>query len=636
MTVLQQKNQESGSCLGHKCGCLSSPELVLQSSRISGELQVFSLCWNAEEGFNSSHSDGINELARESEGKEGKSQAFFFPVFLFRLPLRVVFVGAFLQQPDSQCWFYESTGTADPVMLATHYSELSTDSKKRKQSFTNLLGGSWGLDGLVQEQRPLAITQDKITAAAQDDISLQLSEAEGLRLLGQIRVLNVFPKIGTSGIDIIDGDPLRRDRKDNSKERHGGYFENIEWCKKGNIMLQKNSLQNINWPLKRLCTRFPCSTVAGSIFPVPYWFVTGRISQDDHLNRATAGSGTEFGGLLRAAGAAAAAAAGAFGECPGLMLPFRLLAAVVRIGYRFCLRLSSPQVPRVFSDLSSPPPPQDHGLWLQKSFPSEGIWLITEPQTNQVGPWESFEMSGFDNLNSGFYQTSYSIDEQSQQSYDYGGSGGPYSKQYAGCEYSQQGRFVPPDMMQPQQTYTGQIYQPTQAYPPPTPQTFYGDSFEEEPPLLEELGINFDHIWQKTLTVLHPLRASDGSIMNETDLAGPVVFCLAFGATLLLAGKIQFGYVYGISAIGCLGMFCLLNLMSMTVQLYHLEAFGLVADMISKYIGSCGEWNAGMFKWREALKAVEPPKNAKCWPFSQGGSPSANNAEAGKQLEGTN
>lgn len=52
--------------------------------------------------------------------------------------------------------------------------------------------------------------------------------------------------------------------------------------------------------------------------------------------------------------------------------------------------------------------------------------------------------------------------------------------------------------------------------------------------LLLELGINFDHIWQKTLTVLHPLKAADGSIMNETDLAGPMVFCLAFGATLLL------------------------------------------------------------------------------------------------------
>lgn len=56
---------------------------------------------------------------------------------------------------------------------------------------------------------------------------------------------------------------------------------------------------------------------------------------------------------------------------------------------------------------------------------------------------------------------------------------------YRQYDYSQQGRFVPPDMMQPQQTYTGQIYQPTQAYPPATPQPFYGDSFEEEPPLLE-------------------------------------------------------------------------------------------------------------------------------------------------------
>lgn len=52
-----------------------------------------------------------------------------------------------------------------------------------------------------------------------------------------------------------------------------------------------------------------------------------------------------------------------------------------------------------------------------------------------------------------------------------------------------------------------------------------------------ELGINFDHIWQKTLTVLHPLKAADGSIMNETDLAGPIIFCLAFGATLLLVNS---------------------------------------------------------------------------------------------------
>ncbi len=55
-----------------------------------------------------------------------------------------------------------------------------------------------------------------------------------------------------------------------------------------------------------------------------------------------------------------------------------------------------------------------------------------------------------------------------------------------------------------------------------------------------ELGINFDHIWQKTLTVLHPLKAADGSIMNETDLAGPMVFCLAFGATLIFVRHVSF------------------------------------------------------------------------------------------------
>lgn len=54
--------------------------------------------------------------------------------------------------------------------------------------------------------------------------------------------------------------------------------------------------------------------------------------------------------------------------------------------------------------------------------------------------------------------------------------------------------------------------------------------------LIAELGINFEHIWQKTLTVLNPMKPADGSIMNETDLTGPMVFCLALGATLLLVG----------------------------------------------------------------------------------------------------
>ncbi|XP_039769605.1 protein YIPF7 [Ornithorhynchus anatinus] len=99
--------------------------------------------------------------------------------------------------------------------------------------------------------------------------------------------------------------------------------------------------------------------------------------------------------------------------------------------------------------------------------------------------------------------------------------------------------------------------------------------WDEEPPLLEELGINFQHIWQKTLTVLNPLRPADPGIMAETDLAGPAVFCLALGATLLLAGKVHFGSVYGLSVLGCVGIHTLLNLMSSA----HVS-FGCVASVL--------------------------------------------------------
>ena len=116
--------------------------------------------------------------------------------------------------------------------------------------------------------------------------------------------------------------------------------------------------------------------------------------------------------------------------------------------------------------------------------------------------------------------------------------------------------------------YTRQILQPARAWTPATPQPFYENNFEDEPPFLEELGINFDHTWQKTLTMLHPLKIADGSILNETDLAGRMVLCLALEPHCYWLAypyaTYPFGYVYGIPTTGCLGMFCLLNLMGMT------------------------------------------------------------------------
>lgn len=80
--------------------------------------------------------------------------------------------------------------------------------------------------------------------------------------------------------------------------------------------------------------------------------------------------------------------------------------------------------------------------------------------------------------------------------------------------------------------------------------------FEGEPPLLEgnpslvclpsqlcslwilELGINFSHVRAKSLTVLNPLQRIDEHIMDDADLAGPLLFFFCFGTFLLFVGPI--------------------------------------------------------------------------------------------------
>lgn len=145
-------------------------------------------------------------------------------------------------------------------------------------------------------------------------------------------------------------------------------------------------------------------------------------------------------------------------------------------------------------------------------------------------------------------------------SYDFGSSDFGSEPQFATFDYSGQEQTGTTQTPYPSHsTYTGSILTPDPL------KSAYADGrndFDDEPPLLEELGINFDHIMQKTLAVLNPLRDADAVILQETDLAGPLVFCLTFGSFLLLSGKVHFGYIYGIGVMGCLAMFLLLNLMS--------------------------------------------------------------------------
>lgn len=92
--------------------------------------------------------------------------------------------------------------------------------------------------------------------------------------------------------------------------------------------------------------------------------------------------------------------------------------------------------------------------------------------------------------------------------------------------------------------------------------------FEEEPPLLEELEIYPDRIIEKMLAVLNPLRGhcltDDADYLNkDPDLAGPIFFYLTLAVCLFLSGnKAHFGYIYGISVLSCLIMYCLLSLMT--------------------------------------------------------------------------
>jgi len=125
-------------------------------------------------------------------------------------------------------------------------------------------------------------------------------------------------------------------------------------------------------------------------------------------------------------------------------------------------------------------------------------------------------------------------------------------------QYPEQNIYGANPYLNPSSTgYSGSFYSPGPDQSFSTP-----GEFEDEPPLLEELGINPEFIVQKTLTVLNPFRTPDQAAVQDTDFAGPLVFCLGFGGFLLLSGKVHFSYIYGFGVLGCLLVWALLSLMS--------------------------------------------------------------------------
>lgn len=96
------------------------------------------------------------------------------------------------------------------------------------------------------------------------------------------------------------------------------------------------------------------------------------------------------------------------------------------------------------------------------------------------------------------------------------------------------------------------------AGPPPTVGQDDDDEFLNEPPILEELGINLEHVVERIKGVAM-FKGVDHELMSDADLSGPLVIALAIGVCMMLTGKLNFGYIYGLGSVGCLGVWAIIN-----------------------------------------------------------------------------
>jgi hypothetical protein len=64
----------------------------------------------------------------------------------------------------------------------------------------------------------------------------------------------------------------------------------------------------------------------------------------------------------------------------------------------------------------------------------------------------------------------------------------------------------------------------------------------------------------------------NSTLMDDPDLAGPLFFLCCLGMLLLLAGKVHFGYLYGLGVVAVLSMYTRLH-RSAKMELYFFFFF---------------------------------------------------------------
>ncbi|MDA9098440.1 YIP1 family protein [bacterium] len=93
----------------------------------------------------------------------------------------------------------------------------------------------------------------------------------------------------------------------------------------------------------------------------------------------------------------------------------------------------------------------------------------------------------------------------------------------------------------------------------PGPSFTGNDRLEDEPPLLEELGIDPSQIVRRTCAMLNPMRRAPVEQGSDDDVAGPLLFAFLMGAAHLMRGRMHFGYILGWTSLSTIAMYWLVN-----------------------------------------------------------------------------
>ena len=84
-------------------------------------------------------------------------------------------------------------------------------------------------------------------------------------------------------------------------------------------------------------------------------------------------------------------------------------------------------------------------------------------------------------------------------------------------------------------------------------------TMENEPPLLEELGIDFAEIGKNIVEHLNPFTSKTDT---DGDVVGSLFFGFLLGVAILLTGKFRFGEVFGFTIVGSLAEYFIINLLA--------------------------------------------------------------------------